>query len=56
MTLVGYKSPTNQLADTVFIFKNSYGPEWGQGGYGTVTYGYLQNNLQDAVLLEVQPG
>ena len=56
VTLVGYKSPTNQIADTVFIFKNSYGPEWGQGGYGTVTYGYLQNNLQDAVLLEVQPG
>ena len=56
VTLVGYKSPTGRIEDAVFIFKNSWGADWGQGGYGTATYGYLSANLNDAVLLEVQPG
>jgi hypothetical protein len=56
VTLVGYKSPDGQLESTYFIYKNSWGPRWGQGGYGTVTYGYLSKYLTDAVLLEVQAG
>lgn len=55
VTLVGYKSGTGRLEDAVFIFKNSWGADWGQGGYGMVTYGYLSQHLNDAVLLEVQP-
>ncbi len=54
VTLVGYKSATGRIEDACFIFKNSWGPRWGQGGYGTVTYNYLQQHLNDAVLLEVQ--
>ena len=54
VTLVGYKSSTGRIEDAYFIFKNSWGPTWGQGGYGTVTYGYLHKYLSDAVLLEVQ--
>ena len=56
VTLVGYKSASGRIEDAYFIFKNSWGPKWGQGGYGTVTYGYLQKYLNDAVLLEVQRG
>ncbi|MBI2518330.1 MAG: C1 family peptidase [Opitutae bacterium] len=56
VTLVGYRSVTGRLEDAVFIFKNSWGVDWGQGGYGTVTYSYLNNYLNDAVLLEVQSG
>ena len=56
VTIVGYKSPTGKIEDAYFIFKNSWGPTWGQGGYGTVTYSYLNKYLFDAVLLEVQPG
>ena len=56
VTLVGYKSATGRIEDATFIFKNSWGPNWGQGGYGMVTYKYLQNYLYDAVLLEVQRG
>jgi hypothetical protein len=55
VTIVGYKSPTGRIEDAYFIFKNSWGPRWGQGGYGTVTYGYLSNNLGSAILLELQP-
>lgn len=54
VTLVGYRCPTGNLTDTVFLFKNSYGPRWGQGGYGQVTYRYLSLHLQGAVLLEVR--
>lgn len=53
VTLVGYRSPKGTLEETQFIFKNSWGGTWGQGGYGTVTYAYLQQNITDAILLEV---
>jgi C1A family cysteine protease len=56
VTIVGYRSKSDRIEDAYFIFKNSWGNEWGQGGYGTVTYGYLNNYLNDAVLLEVQRG
>jgi hypothetical protein len=54
VTLVGYKNASGQEEDTTFVFKNSYGPTWGQGGYGMVTCHYLRNHLLDAALLEVQ--
>ena len=54
VTVVGYHSKTGRIEDTYFIFKNSWGANWGQDGYGTVTYDYLNNYLNDAVLLEVQ--
>ncbi len=56
ITLVGYKSATGRIEDAYFIFKNSWGPTWGQGGYGTVTYNYLSDYLHDAIVLEVQAG
>jgi len=56
VTIVGYTCPTERIEDAVFLFKNSWGAQWGQGGYGTVTYGYLSNHLYDAILLEVQSG
>jgi len=53
VTIVGYKSPTGRIEDTVFTFKNSWGLEWGKNGYGFATYKYLSRNLHTAVLLEV---
>src|SRR5690606_32788328 len=53
ITLVGYTCRSGRPEDLVFIFKNSYGARWGQGGYGRVTRRYLVENLLDAVLLEV---
>jgi hypothetical protein len=55
VTLVGYESKTGRLEDTQFVFKNSYGPRWGQGGYGRVTHAYLQQHLLDAYVLDVRP-
>ena len=54
VTLVGYENSAGQIEDATFVFKNSYGPSWGEAGYGRVTYHYLRNNLLDAALLEVE--
>lgn len=56
VTIVGYRCDTGRLEDTVFLFKNSYGTSWGEGGYGRVTFSYLRQYMLDAVLLEVQRG
>ena len=56
VTVVGYRSESGRIEDAVFLFKNSWGMNWGEGGYGRVTYKYLENYLLDAVVLEVQRG
>lgn len=56
VTLVGYENRTGRIADTVFIFKNSWGAQWGAAGYGYATYHYVVRNLEDTVVLEVEPG
>jgi len=56
ITLVGYTSANGKIEDVVFIFKNSWGPTWGEGGYGQVTSVYLSRCAFEAVLLDVQRG
>ncbi len=55
VTVVGYKAVDGQIdgPGSYFIFKNSYGPKWGQDGYGTATYYYLLKNLREAVVMDV---
>jgi hypothetical protein len=55
VTIVGYKSPGGRLEATNFIFKNSYGTNWGIDGYGTATYAYLAENLRVGLILEAMP-
>jgi hypothetical protein len=51
---IGYRSSTGKLEDCQFLFKNSYGSNWGDHGYGLVTYRYLAKNLDDALFLDVR--
>jgi hypothetical protein len=55
VTLVGYECPNKKIEDTVFIFKNSFGAAWGTDGYGRATWSYLEQNLTDAILLDLGP-
>jgi hypothetical protein len=49
VTLVGYRCETGRSQDVVFIFRNSYGMDWGLAGCGFMTADYLQANLLDAI-------
>ncbi|HEU5078390.1 MAG TPA: C1 family peptidase [Opitutaceae bacterium] len=54
VTIVGYRCENGELEKTVFLFRNSYGVNWGEAGYGRATFAYLSENLLDAVVLEVR--
>lgn len=56
VTIVGYENKTGAVADTIFVFKNSWGVKWGAGGFGFVSYRYLFSNLMETALLEVSIG
>jgi len=54
VTIVGYQCISGQLEDTTFCFKNSWGPRWGEAGYGYVTYDYLTRWMTSAIFLDVK--
>ncbi len=54
VTLVGYTSETGRIEDATFIFRNSWGANWGANGYGYATYAYLAKHLHNAILLELR--
>ena len=39
----------------VFVFRNSNGPRWGDGGYGEMSFAYVQAYANDALWLECGP-
>lgn len=53
VTLVGYRSDTGRIQDASFIFRNSWGRDWGSGGYGIIRYEYLVKHMNSALLLEL---
>lgn len=55
VTLVGYRA-SEEPGEVEFIFRNSWGPEWGAGGYGYVALSYLREHLLTAIFLDVGPG
>jgi len=53
VTLIGYRKHQDSLDDMRFIFRNSFGPEWGLAGCAFVTGHYLRENLLSALYLNV---
>ena len=50
VTVVGYRSDGTPEG-TVFIYRNSYGPQWGLGGYGLMDASYLKRHAIAAFCL-----
>lgn len=53
--LVGYRDDAKQPGGGVFRFRNSYGAQWGNEGYGLMSYAYVQAYANDAFYLELLP-
>ena len=50
IVIVGYKeSVSNGL---LFLFKNSWGENWGDGGYGWLTERFIEKNIISALVME----
>jgi C1A family cysteine protease len=51
ITLVGYDDTTQR-----FKFANSWGRQWGENGFGYVSYDYIANNNPQNLFLHTHPG
>lgn len=56
VTLVGYYNDSGVPDETRFIFRNSWGANWGAGGCGFVELRYLRQHLVDGLILDVRMG
>lgn len=53
VTLVGYRDEAAMPGGGAFHFRNSWGPGWGDGGYGWMPYAYLERYGNDAFTVAV---
>jgi hypothetical protein len=54
IVLVGYEDDPNQEGGGTFLFRNSSGPEWQEGGYARFSYDYARAYANDAVSLTLE--
>ena len=55
IAFVGYEDDPAINGGGAFRIRNSFGPGWGQGGYGRISYAYARAYANDAVWLELGP-
>ncbi|HEV3386675.1 MAG TPA: C1 family peptidase, partial [Gemmata sp.] len=51
--LVGYEDDASKPGGGVFVFRNSWGPKWGNNGYGNMSYAYARTYANDALWLQL---
>ena len=55
ISFVGYEDDANKPGGGIFRIRNSWGPQWGNDGYGILSYAYVRAYLNDALWLEWGP-
>jgi Papain family cysteine protease len=55
VALVGYEDNPQKAGGGIFWFRNSYGPRWGDNGYGAMCYAYARAYANDALWLQYAP-
>jgi C1A family cysteine protease len=50
--LVGYHEGSEFPGGGYFIFRNSFGPRFGHGGYGFVSFDYIRKYANDAIVIQ----
>lgn len=54
VAIIGYQCEDGNIENAKFIFRNSWGDDWGAGGYGFFTYEYLMKNLTSCYVVELR--
>jgi hypothetical protein len=55
IAFVGYEDDASEPGGGIFRIRNSWGPQWGKGGYCILSYAYVRAYLNDALWLEWGP-
>jgi Papain family cysteine protease len=55
VAFVGYEDDASKPGGGIFRIRNSWGPQWGNGGYGMMSYAYVRTYLNDALWLQWGP-
>lgn len=55
IAFVGYEDDANRAGGGVLVFRNSAGANWGNRGYGLMSYAYARAYANDALWLEFGP-
>jgi len=53
IVLTGYADNPKKPGTGVFLFRNSAGPDWGNKGYGVMSYAYVRTYANDAMWLHL---
>jgi len=55
IAIVGYEDDARKNGGGVFLFRNSAGKDWGDNGYGVMSYAYIRAYANDALWLRLGP-
>ena len=55
IAFTGYEDDPIKPGGGAFTFRNSFGPQWGNKGYGVMSFAYAQAYANDALWLQLEP-